>query len=46
LLIARGDPSVFLTRPLSLMFIIATVLILIVMTAPALRRFRPGAASQ
>jgi TctA family transporter len=38
LLISRGDPSVFLTRPISLTFLIATVLILILMTAPALRR--------
>jgi putative tricarboxylic transport membrane protein len=32
-----GDPSVFLTRPLSLAFIIATVLILVVMVVPAVR---------
>jgi TctA family transporter len=32
-----GDPSVFLTRPLSLVFIIATVLILVVMVVPAVR---------
>jgi putative tricarboxylic transport membrane protein len=32
-----GDPSVFLTRPLSLAFIIATVLILLVMVVPAVR---------
>ena len=30
-----GDPSVFVTRPLSLAFIIATVLILMVMVVPA-----------
>jgi TctA family transporter len=29
--VSRGDPSVFVTRPLSLAFIVATVLILIVM---------------
>jgi putative tricarboxylic transport membrane protein len=35
-----GDPSVFLTRPLSLVFIIATVLILLVMVVPAVRERR------
>jgi TctA family transporter len=40
MLMSRGDPSVFVTRPLSLAFIIATVLILIVMLAPAVRRKR------
>ena len=38
LLISRGDPSVFVTRPISLAFIIATVLILIVMVVPAVRK--------
>jgi TctA family transporter len=40
LLISRGDPSVFVTRPISLGFIIATVLILLIMAAPAMRRRR------
>jgi TctA family transporter len=40
LLISRGDPSVFVTRPISLGFIIATVLILIVMGMPAIRAKR------
>jgi TctA family transporter len=40
LLISRGDPSVFVTRPISLGFIIATVLILIVMLAPAVKQNR------
>jgi putative tricarboxylic transport membrane protein len=35
-----GDPSVFVTRPISLAFIIATVLILVVMVAPAVRKRR------
>jgi TctA family transporter len=35
-----GDPSVFVTRPLSLVFIIATVLILVVMVVPAVRERR------
>jgi len=37
LLISRGDPTVFFTRPISLAFMIATLLILAVMIAPALR---------
>ena len=40
LLTSRGDPTVFLTRPLSLGFIVATVLIVIIMVAPAVRRRR------
>ncbi len=40
MLISRGDPTVFVTRPISLLFIIATVLIVIVMAAPALRKRR------
>ena len=40
MLISRGDPTVFLTRPISLAFVIATVLILIVMSAPTLRKRR------
>jgi TctA family transporter len=35
-----GDPSVFVTRPISLAFIIATVLILVVMVLPAVRQRR------
>jgi putative tricarboxylic transport membrane protein len=40
MLIARGDWTVFFTRPLSLVFMIATVLILIVVVAPAVRQKR------
>jgi TctA family transporter len=40
MLMSGGDPSVFVTRPLSLVFIIATVLILTVMVAPAVRARR------
>jgi putative tricarboxylic transport membrane protein len=35
-----GDPSVFVTRPISLAFIIATALILVVMVLPAVRQRR------
>src|SRR5215468_7274192 len=40
MLMSGGDPSVFVTRPLSLAFIIATVLILVVMVLPAVRAHR------
>jgi putative tricarboxylic transport membrane protein len=45
LLISRGDPTVFFTRPISLAFMIATVLILIGMVAPAVRRIKPAAGN-
>jgi putative tricarboxylic transport membrane protein len=38
LLLSRGDPSVFFTRPISLGFMIATVLILLMMAVPAVRK--------
>jgi TctA family transporter len=38
--VSRGNPLVFFTRPISLGFILATVLILIVMVLPAVRRRR------
>jgi putative tricarboxylic transport membrane protein len=37
---SRGDPTVFLTRPISLGFVIATVLIVIVMVTPMVRKRR------
>jgi TctA family transporter len=40
LLISRGDPTVFFTRPISLAFMIGTVLILAIMIAPAVRKAR------
>ena len=40
MLMSGGDASVFFTRPISVAFIIATVLILIVMVAPAVRARR------
>jgi TctA family transporter len=40
MLMSRGDPSVFVTRPISLGFMIATVLILVVMLLPMVRRRR------
>ena len=44
MLMSKGDPSVFVTRPISLGFIIATVLILIVMIVPAVRKRREAIA--
>jgi len=38
MLMSRGDPTVFFTRPLSAGFIIATVLIVIAMAAPGIRK--------
>jgi putative tricarboxylic transport membrane protein len=40
LLISRGDPTVFVTRPISMSFVIATVIILVVMGLPAIRAKR------
>jgi putative tricarboxylic transport membrane protein len=40
MLMSGGDLSVFVRRPISLGFIIATVLILVVMVAPAVRKRR------
>jgi len=38
MLLARGDPSLFFTRPISLAFMIGTALVLVAMILPALRR--------
>jgi putative tricarboxylic transport membrane protein len=40
MLMSKGNPSVFFTRPISLAFLIATVLILIVIVLPAVRSRR------
>ena len=40
MLMSKGDPSVFFTRPISLGFLIATVLILVVIVLPAVRSRR------
>jgi len=37
MLLSRGDPTVFFTRPISLAFMVATAAILVVMLAPAVR---------
>jgi putative tricarboxylic transport membrane protein len=41
LVVSRGDPSVFVTRPISLVFVVVTVLILVAAVAPTVRRRRP-----
>ena len=38
LLISRGDPTVFFTRPISLSFMILTAFIMFIMIAPAIRK--------
>jgi putative tricarboxylic transport membrane protein len=40
LLITRGDPSVFVTRPISAGFLVATVVLLLVVILPAVRKKR------
>ncbi len=40
MLMSRADPTVFVTRPLSLVFMVATVLILLVVLLPAFRKNR------
>jgi TctA family transporter len=44
LLISRGDPTVFFTRPISLGFMIATVLIIVIMVLPAVKARRAAIA--
>ncbi|MBI2297090.1 MAG: tripartite tricarboxylate transporter permease, partial [Betaproteobacteria bacterium] len=46
LLISRGDPTVFFTRPISLAFMIASLVILITMIAPAIRKKKEQAYQQ
>jgi TctA family transporter len=40
LIISHGDPTVFLTRPISLALVIAAVIVLILAVLPAIRRQR------
>jgi TctA family transporter len=46
LLISRGDPSVFFTRPISAGFLIAAIALLLVMVLPAVRRKREQAVEE
>jgi TctA family transporter len=43
MLLSRGDPSVFFTRPLSLAFLLMALAMLIVVAVPAIRRRREDA---
>jgi putative tricarboxylic transport membrane protein len=40
MVMGRGDPSIFLTRPISLGFLVASVLILVIAAIPALQKRR------
>src|SRR5205085_4098455 len=40
MLLSRGDPTVFVTKPISAGFIIASVILLIIVSLPALRKKR------
>jgi TctA family transporter len=46
MLISRGDPSVFLTRPISAGFLVATCLLLAVMMVPLMRKKRERAYAE
>ena len=43
LLLSRGDPSVFFTRPLSLAFLLMAAAMLVVVALPSIRRKREDA---
>ncbi len=43
MLLSRGDPSVFFTRPLSLVFLVMAFAMLVVVAVPAIRRKREDA---
>ena len=46
MLLSRGDPSVFFTRPLSLAFLLMAFAMLIIVAVPAIRRRRKDAFGQ
>ncbi len=46
LLISRGDPTVFITRPISAAFLIATALLLVFMIVPSFRKKREEAVAE
>jgi len=46
LLISRGDPTVFFTRPISLGFMLAAILILAIMFVPAIRQKKEQAYAE
>jgi TctA family transporter len=46
LLISRGDPTVFVTRPISAGFLVATVVLLLILIVPAIRKKREEATAE
>jgi TctA family transporter len=40
MILGRGDPSIFVTRPISLTLLVLTVAVLVVMLMPAIRKKR------
>ena len=46
MMISFGDPSVFFTRPISLTFLVAAVVLLVVLALPALRAKREEAMQE
>jgi putative tricarboxylic transport membrane protein len=46
MLITRGDATVFITRPISAGFLIATLLLLVIMIVPAVRKKRDEAIKE
>ena len=44
MLLARGDPTIFLTRPISAAFVVATVLFVVLMVLPGMRGNKPAEA--
>jgi TctA family transporter len=40
MLLSRGDPTVFITKPISAGFIIASLILLVIVALPALRKKR------
>ena len=43
MLLSRGDPTTFITKPISAGFIIASVILLVLVALPALRKKRDEA---
>jgi putative tricarboxylic transport membrane protein len=44
--LSEGDPTIFITRPISGAFIVATIALLILFIAPALRKYRRQVAAE
>jgi len=43
MLLSRGDPTTFITKPISAGFIIASVILLVIVALPAIRKKRDEA---